>query len=180
LDDDLLSLIRDTIRTVPDFPIEGIMFRDISPVLSKAGLLTSVIDRLAKDVVEKGWVPDVVIGPEARGFIFGPMLAERLGTGFVPVRKPGKLPSSTIQIEYELEYGSNILEMHDDALEEGQKTLIADDLLATGGTISACADLCKKLGAKVTGAVFLIELEGLGARESIAPVEAHALISYPA
>ena len=122
----------------------------------------------------------MVVGPEARGFIFGPLLADRLGCGFVPVRKPGKLPSSTRRVEYSLEYGSNALEIHEDALKLGQRVVIIDDLLATGGTISACTRLCEELGAEVLGALFLIELEGLGAREAIEPVFAHALLSYPA
>ena len=180
MSDELLDRIRIAMRTVPDFPIDGIMFRDITPVLGEPGLLASIADRFARDIKELGWEPDAIIGPEARGFIFGPMIAERLGIGFVPVRKPGKLPASTIQVEYSLGYGSNVLEIHDDALQEGQKAIIVDDLLATGGTISACVKLCKQLGAEVTGAAFLIELEGLGAREAIAPVQAHALLSYPA
>ncbi len=180
MDDGLLDRIRSSVRGIPDFPIEGIMFRDISPVLAEPGLLSSITERLVQDLNELGWHPDVVVGPEARGFIFGPLLADRLGCGFVPVRKPGKLPSTTIRVEYELEYGSNTLEIHDDAIKEGQRAVIVDDLLATGGTISACARLCEELGATVIGSVFLIELEGLGAREAIAPVEAHALISYPA
>tara|TARA_Y100000588_G_scaffold192367_1_gene206365 strand:- start:38 stop:580 length:543 start_codon:yes stop_codon:yes gene_type:complete len=178
--DELLSRIRETIRTVPDFPIEGIQFRDITPVLGEPGLVSSITDRFAQDLNKLGWSPDAVVGPEARGFIFGPLLADRLGCGFVPVRKPGKLPAPTRGVEYSLEYGSNALEMHEDAIEHGQSVVIIDDLLATGGTISACSRLCEEAGALVLGALFLIELEGLGARESIAPVEAHSLLLYPA
>ena len=138
MDDDLLNRIRGTVRTVPDFPIEGIMFRDITPVLGESGLLSSITDRFAEDLQKLGWEPEAIGGPEARGFIFGPLLAERLGCGFVPVRKPGKLPSSTRTAEYSLEYGSNTLEIHDDAIQPGQRIVIIDDLLATGGTISAC------------------------------------------
>ena len=171
MDDDLLKRIRGTVRTVPDFPIEGIMFRDITPVLGEPGLLSSITDRFAEDLHKFGWEPEAVVGPEARGFI---------GCGFVPVRKPGKLPSSTRRVEYSLEYGSNALEIHEDAIQPGQRVVIIDDLLATGGTISACASLCEELGAEVLGALFLIELDGLGAREAIEPVKAHALLSYPA
>ena len=180
MDDDLLNKIRGTVRTVPDFPIEGIMFRDITPVLGEPGLLSSITDRFAEDLQKLGWEPEAIVGPEARGFIFGPLLAERLGCGFVPVRKPGKLPSSTRTAEYSLEYGSNTLEIHEDAIQHGQRIVIIDDLLATGGTISACTSLCEELGAEVLGALFLIELDGLGAREAIRPVKAHALLSYPA
>ena len=180
MDDDLLNRIRGTVRTVPDFPIEGIMFRDITPVLGEPGLLSSITDRFAEDLQKLGWEPEAIVGPEARGFIFGPLLAERLGCGFVPVRKPGKLPSSTRTVEYSLEYGSNTLEIHEDAIQPGQRIVIIDDLLATGGTISACTSLCEELGAEVLGALFLIELDGLGAREAIVPVKAHALLSYPA
>jgi len=180
MDDDLLNKIRGTVRTVPDFPIEGIMFRDITPVLGEPGLLTSITDLFAEDLQKLGWEPEAIVGPEARGFIFGPLLAERLGCGFVPVRKPGKLPSSTRTVEYSLEYGSNTLEIHEDAIQPGQRIVIIDDLLATGGTISACTSLCEELGAEVLGALFLIELDGLGAREAIGPVKAHALLSYPA
>lgn len=167
-------------RTVQDFPIEGIMFRDITPVLGAPGLVSSITDRFVEDLQQLEWSPDAVVGPEARGFIFGPLLADRLGCGFVPVRKPGKLPSTTRRVEYSLEYGSNALEIHDDAIQPGQSIVIIDDLLATGGTISACARLCEELGANVLGSLFLIELEGLGARETIAPITAHSLITYPA
>ena len=180
MDDTFLEEIRDAIRTVPNFPIDGIMFRDISPVLSRPGLLAKVTAQFVKDLDGLGWKPDVIVGPEARGFIFGPLLAERLGIGFVPVRKPGKLPAETFRIDYTLEYGSNSLEIHKDAISNGQKVVIIDDLLATGGTISACADLCRKSGGDVLGALFLIELAGLNARTTIAPVQAHALLEFPA
>ena len=172
--------LKDAIRTVPDFPIEGVMFRDITPVLGEPGLVSSITDQFVEDLQQLGWRPDVIVGPEARGFIFGPLLADRLGCGFVPVRKPGKLPAPSRRVEYSLEYGSNALEMHEDAIEPGQKAVIIDDLLATGGTISACASLCEQSGATVQGALFLIELDGLGARDEIAPVKAHSLVTYPA
>jgi len=180
MDDDLIERIRNAVRSIPDFPIDGIMFRDITPVLSEPGLLSSITDRFVTELQELDWSPDAVVGPEARGFIFGPLLADRLGCAFVPVRKPGKLPASTRKVEYSLEYGSNILEIHNDAITSGQKVVIVDDLLATGGTISACSKLCEDSGAVVLGALFLIELEGLGAREAIHPTKAHSLLQYPA
>ena len=180
MSNDLTRRLKDAIRTVPDFPIEGVMFRDITPVLGEPGLVSSITDRFAEDLQKLGWRPDVIVGPEARGFIFGPLPADRLGCGFVPVRKPGKLPAPSRRVEYSLEYGSNALEMHEDAIEPGQKAVIIDDLLATGGTISACASLCEQSGATVQGALFLIELDGLGARDVIAPVKAHSLVTYPA
>jgi adenine phosphoribosyltransferase len=180
MSNDLTNRLKDAIRTVPDFPIEGVMFRDITPVLGEPGLVSSITDQFVEDLNQLGWRPDVIVGPEARGFIFGPLLADRLGCGFVPVRKPGKLPAPSHSVEYSLEYGSNTLEMHEDAIEPGQTAIIIDDLLATGGTISACASLCEESEAIVLGALFVIELEGLGARDHIAPVEAHSLITYPA
>ena len=180
MSNDLTRRLKDAIRTVPNFPIEGVMFRDITPVLGEPGLVSSITDQFVEDLNQLGWRPDVIVGPEARGFIFGPILADRLGCGFVPVRKPGKLPAPSRKVEYSLEYGSNSLEMHEDAILPGQKAVIIDDLLATGGTISACARLCEETEAIVLGALFVIELEGLGARDHIAPVEAHSLITYPA
>ncbi|HJM67495.1 MAG TPA: adenine phosphoribosyltransferase [Candidatus Thalassarchaeaceae archaeon] len=180
MSDEFLDRLRETIRTVPDFPIEGIMFRDITPVLSQPGLLSEVTNRFAEDLEQLNWSPDVIVGPEARGFIFGPLLASKLDIAFVPIRKPGKLPAATSRVEYTLEYGSNTLEIHQDALVSGQRVVIIDDLLATGGTISACSELCQAAGAEVLGALFLIELKGLQARSSIAPIQAHALLEFPA
>ena len=180
MSDDMTQKLRDAVRTVPDFPIEGIMFRDITPVLSDPGLMSGIIDRFAEDMEERGWRPDAVVGPEARGFIFGPLLAAKLGISFVPIRKPGKLPYQAYSVEYDLEYGSNTLEMHIDALEEGQNIVIIDDLLATGGTVSACVDLCRRAGAIPIASLFVIELEGLGARELLEQVPVHALIEFPA
>ena len=180
MSDDFLSNLRDAIRTVPDFPQEGIMFRDITPVLSDPGLMSGITEHFANDLEGLGWRPEAVIGPEARGFIFGPLLAGHLGIPFVPIRKPGKLPADTICAEYSLEYGSNILEMHTDALNPGQKVVIVDDLLATGGTVGACAELCTAQGAEILGSLFVIELTGLGARKALSPIPVHALIEYPA
>jgi adenine phosphoribosyltransferase len=171
--------LKAAIRTVPDFPLEGIMFRDITPVLSDPGLMSGIIDMFARDMGGLGWRPEAVVGPEARGFIFGPLLANHLGIAFIPVRKPGKLPADTIHAEYSLEYGSNSLEMHTDALHPGQKVVIVDDLVATGGTVGACIELCAAQGAEVLGSLFVIELSGLGARKSLSPVPIHALIEFP-
>ena len=176
----MLQSLRDAIRTVPDFPIKGIMFRDITPVLGDPGLLSGITERFAVDIGDLGWRPDVIVGPEARGFIFGPLLAIELGVGFVPVRKQGKLPASTRQVEYSLEYGTNVLEMHEDALSSGQRVVIIDDLLATGGTVSACVELCEGAGAEVVGSLSVIELVGLGARERLDPLPIHALVEFPA
>ena len=180
MSDELLEALRDVIRTVPDFPQEGIMFRDITPVLGDPDLMSSITERFTHDMEGLSWRPEAVIGPEARGFIFGPLLADRLNLPFVPVRKPGKLPADTIRAEYSLEYGSNTLEMHTDAISSGQKVVIVDDLLATGGTVGACAELCNVQGAEVIGSLFVIELIGLGAREALHPLPVHALLEFPA
>ena len=142
----LNQLLKSSVRTIPNFPIEGIMFRDISPILSDGILLREITERFVQIINENNWKPELILGPESRGFIFGSLLASRLGIGFIPVRKPGKLPHTTIEIEYSLEYGVNKLEMHVDAISEGQKIIIIDDLLATGGTVDACTKLCNRLG----------------------------------
>jgi len=180
MSDELLQSLRGAIRTVPDFPLEGIMFRDITPVLSDPGLMSGIIKRFSDDLEGLGWRPEAVVGPEARGFIFGPLLADTLNIPFIPVRKPGKLPADTISVEYSLEYGTNTLEMHTDALSTGQRAVIVDDLLATGGTVGACVELCDALGAEVVGTLFVIELSGLGARETLSPIPVHALVDFPA
>ena len=180
MSDELLQSLRGAIRTVPDFPLEGIMFRDITPVLSDPGLMSGIIKRFSDDLEGLGWRPEAVGGPEARGFIFGPLLADTLNIPFIPVRKPGKLPADTISVEYSLEYGTNTLEMHTDALSTGQRAVIVDDLLATGGTVGACVELCDALGAEVVGTLFVIELSGLGARETLSPIPVHALVDFPA
>lgn len=175
-----IKKLKQQIRTVPNFPIEGIMFRDITPLLNSGEYLNKVTDMFVSICTHNNWRPDAIVGPEARGFIFGPLLAAKLGIGFIPIRKPGKLPSSTIKIEYSLEYGTNTLEMHDDAIMPGTKVIIIDDLLATGGTVEACAKLCQQQGAEVIGNLFLIELEGLGAREKLSPLSCESLLTYPA
>ena len=179
MEDDIIDSLYGAIRNVPDFPIEGIMFRDITPVLADGELLTSLVDRMIVDMNALDWQPTHIAGPESRGFIFGSMVAERLGVGFVPVRKPGKLPHKVMSEEYELEYGSNVLEIHADALGSDDRVVILDDLLATGGTVAATANLCKRLGADVLGAMFLIELEGLNGAENTG-IDTHSLLSFPA
>ena len=179
MEDDIIDSLYGAIRNVPDFPIEGIMFRDITPVLADGELLTSLVDRMIVDMNALDWQPTHIAGPESRGFIFGSMVAERLGVGFVPVRKPGKLPHKVMSEEYELEYGSNVLEIHADALGSDDRVVILDDLLATGGAVAATANLCKRLGADVLGAMFLIELEGLNGAENTG-IDTHSLLSFPA
>ena len=179
MEDDIIDTLYGAIRTVPDFPIEGIMFRDITPVLADGELLTSLVDRMVMDMDALDWQPTHIAGPESRGFIFGSMVADRLGVGFVPVRKPGKLPYQVASAEYALEYGTNTLEIHTDAIKQGDRVVILDDLLATGGTVAATVGLCRGLGASVEGAMFLIELEGLGGSAKIG-VDAHSLLTFPA
>ncbi|MCP4190245.1 MAG: adenine phosphoribosyltransferase [Planctomycetaceae bacterium] len=169
---DLKSYIRD----IPDFPKPGILFRDITPLLLSPQAFAESIDRFADQYRDQGI--DVIVAAEARGFIFATPLAMALNVGFVPVRKPGKLPFQTHAFEYELEYGSDKLEIHVDGLEKGQRVLIVDDLLATGGTIDACCKLVEKNGAEVASCAFLIELAELGGRERIAPHDAFTLITY--
>ncbi len=166
------SLIRD----IPDFPKSGILFKDITPVLSNAAAFQEVIDCFVEQA--QSWGPDIIIGIEARGFVFGAPVALALGVGFVPVRKAGKLPGLTEQEEYVLEYGSAIIEAHRDALQPGQRVLIVDDLLATGGTAAATARLVEKLGGKVAGFCFLIELGFLNGREALNGYEVQALLTY--
>jgi adenine phosphoribosyltransferase len=164
------------VRDIPDFPTEGILFRDITPLLLSAEALDTAVARLAR--YGKPLDVDLVVAAEARGFMLGGALARALGAGFVPARKRGKLPSDTVRAEYALEYGVDALEMHSDALAGGARVLIHDDLLATGGTAAALADLVQQLGAEVVGCAFLVELADLGGRERLAPHDVHALISY--
>jgi len=164
------------IREVPDFPKKGILFYDITTLLKdKAGYAT-LIDLLAERYIGKD--VDLILGMEARGFIFGPALAYRLNAGFVPVRKPGKLPAATTRVEYDLEYGSNVLEVHQDAIHKGQRVLIVDDLLATGGTAEATAKLATMLGAKITGLAFVVELDFLKGRDKLKPYDVFSVLHY--
>ena len=175
----LMQQLQNSVRTVPDFPIEGIMFRDITPVLADGKLLVDVVNQMVLDIEELGWKPTHIVGPESRGFIFGSMVALQMGIGFIPVRKPGKLQHEIERIEYSLEYGENILEIHKDALNEDDLVVIVDDLLATGGTVAASVQLCQRIGASVLGGIFLIELDGLNGSEN-SGIETHALLNYPA
>jgi adenine phosphoribosyltransferase len=166
------------IRSIPDFPKPGIVFRDITPLLASAAGLDLAVNGLVDATRELH--PDVVIGPEARGFLLGPALARELGAGFVLARKPGVLPHDTVRADYSLEYGADSLELHADAFDRGARVLIHDDLLATGGTAHALCELVAQLGGEVVGCAFLIELAFLGGRERLVPHETRALISYDA
>jgi len=168
--------LKTLIREVPDFPKPGINFYDITTLLKDPKGLHDLIDALGAQFAGKGI--DKVIGIEARGFIFAPAVAYALKTGFVPVRKPKKLPSATERIEYQLEYGTDVLEVHKDAIIPGQKVLIVDDVLATGGTANAVARLIEKLGGKVAGLSFVIELDFLKGREKLPGYDVQALVHY--
>jgi len=164
------------IRDIPDFPKKGIVFKDITPLLQNAELFQSAIEQLAKALAEKTF--DLVCGIESRGFIFGAALAFKLGKGFIPIRKPGKLPYQTYQVEYALEYGSDSVEIHRDAIRPGQKVVLIDDLLATGGTAAAGAELIKKCGGQVTAIGFVIELGFLNGSEKLKNYSVYSLIRY--
>lgn len=169
---DLVSRIRD----VPNFPKKGILFKDITTLLKDGPAFRQVIDTLARRV--QGIEVDLVVGMESRGFIFAAPLAYQLGAGFVPVRKLGRLPATTISVEYELEYGTNTLEMHVDAIQPGQKVLIVDDLLATGGTVAATIELIERLGGTVQATAFLVELLFLKGRERLPDRQVISIIQY--
>jgi adenine phosphoribosyltransferase len=170
--------LRSYVRDIPDFPSPGIMFRDITPLLLDAGALDSAVSALAQRV--GGVEIDFVVAAEARGFILGAALARELRAGFVPARKPGKLPGETVSAQYTLEYGLDTLEVHADALADGARVLVHDDLLATGGTARALCNLTAGLGAQVVGCAFLVELSFLEGRRRLAPHPVHALIDYTA
>lgn len=169
---DLRALIRD----IPDFPRPGIVFKDITPLLLQPGALDAAVAGLAEVSAPLG--VEFVVAAEARGFILGGALARELGAGFVPARKPGKLPDLTVSAEYALEYGSDALEVHADALAGGARVLIHDDLLATGGTAKALCELVSGLGAEIAGCAFLVELAFLGGRAQLSPHRVEALIEY--
>jgi len=166
------------IRSIPDFPKRGIVFRDITPLLASPAGLDASVNALA--AVARELRPDVVIGPEARGFLLGPAVAREVGAGFVLARKPGTLPHVTIRADYALEYGADALELHADAVAPGARVLVHDDLLATGGTASALCNLVEQLGGEVVGCLFLIELAFLPGRAALEPHDVHALIRYEA
>ncbi len=168
--------LKEKIRVIEGFPSEGISFKDITTLLKDADALKECINQMAEEF--KGIDVDIIVGPESRGFIFATPLAYLLGTGFVPVRKPGKLPAETVSYDYSLEYGKDKLEIHKDSIKKGQKVLIVDDLLATGGTMYAAAKLVEKLGGEVVGLGFLIELEELNGREKLKGYNVESLVKY--
>jgi adenine phosphoribosyltransferase len=171
-----LDDLRAKIREVPDFPKPGILFYDITTLLRDAEAFREVIDRMAEMV--KGQRIDVVVGMESRGFIFAAPLADRLNAGFVPVRKLGKLPAETIEVEYDLEYGTATLEIHRDAISRGQRVLVVDDLLATGGTVLGTIELVRRLGGEIAGLSFMVELTALGGRARLGEFTIHTLLAY--
>ncbi len=169
---DLKKMIRD----IPDFPKKGILFRDITPLLGDGAMYRFAIDELSKTVMD--WHAELIVGPEARGYVVGAPLSYSLGVGFAPVRKKGKLPADTVSITYGLEYGEDTLEIHKDAVKPGQRVVVADDLLATGGTINATIELVQKLGGDVVGAAFFIELTELKGRTRLHGIPILTLMKY--
>ena len=168
--------LKKLIREVPDFPKPGILFYDITTLLKDKVGFATLIDALSEHYLNSGI--DLVLGIEARGFIFGPALAYRLNAGFVPIRKPRKLPAETVKWTYELEYGQDTLEIHKDAIQPGQRVIIVDDLLATGGTANACVHLAKSLGANIAGMGFVVELDFLEGRKKFDGTEVFSLLHY--
>ncbi|HYA99953.1 MAG TPA: adenine phosphoribosyltransferase [Ktedonobacteraceae bacterium] len=168
--------LEDWIRDIPDFPQKGILFKDITPLLQDRAAFRAAMDRLAAHYAGAGI--EAVVGVESRGFIFGSVLAYLLNCGFVPVRKFGKLPHNTVTVEYDLEYGTNIVEIHTDSIRPGQRVLIVDDLLATGGTVSAAMELIENLGGHIAGIAFLVELAFLRGRDRLKGHDVFALIKY--
>jgi adenine phosphoribosyltransferase len=168
--------LKKLIREVPDFPKPGILFYDITTLLKDRKGLAMLIDALAEHYIDEK--VDLVLGMEARGFIFGPALAYRLNAGFIPVRKPGKLPAATTKYDYALEYGTNTLEIHKDAIQKGQRVIIVDDLLATGGTAEATAKLAESLGADIAALGFVVELDFLNPREKLKQYDVFSLLHY--
>ena len=172
------ALLRDKIRSIPDFPQPGILFRDITPVLADPLAFATAVELHLHHIRDIADSIDVIVGIESRGFLFGPILAARLGLAFVPARKPGKLPAATLEERYQLEYGHNVLQLHADAFGHGAKVLIVDDLLATGGTAAATARLVARLGGQVLGCLFLIELLALGGRAALEGHRVEALLEF--
>ena len=168
--------IKDLVRTIPDYPKPGIMFRDITTLLGHANGFRSCVEQLVQPFSNRR--VQSVVGIEARGFIFGPALAYRLNAGFVPVREPKKLPAEVLQWKYDLEYGQDTLEIHKDAIQPGQRILICDDLLATGGTAKAAAAMVESLGGKICGMGFVVELDGLKGREKLKNYDIFSLLHY--
>lgn len=172
-----MKKVEDYIRTIPDFPEEGIMFRDVTTVLQDAEGFALAIDEMQKLLADTEF--DVIVGAESRGFIFGAPLAYNMRKAFVPVRKKGKLPCETVEATYDLEYGTATIEMHKDSIKPGQKVVIVDDLIATGGTIEAAAKLVEELGGEVVKIVFLLELAGLEGRARLSKYEVETVVTYP-
>ena len=168
--------LKDSIREIKDFPKPGIGFKDITTLLSDGAALKYAVDLIIEDLKDKNI--DLIVGPEARGFLMGTPVAYGMGIGFVPVRKPGKLPGEVEKYEYDLEYGTDTLEIHKDAIKPGQRIAIVDDLLATGGTMKAAAKLIEKLGGEVVSMQFLIELEDLNGREKLTNYHVNSLLKY--
>ena len=168
--------LKDSIRVVEGFPKEGISFKDITTLIGDGEALKCSIDKIVEHLKDKN--VDLIVGPEARGFIFGVPVAYALGVGFVPVRKPGKLPCETVSVDYGLEYGNDTLEIHKDSIKKGQRVAIVDDLLATGGTIEAVAKLVETVGAEVVALDFAIELTGLNGREKLQGYDVMSLVDY--
>jgi len=171
-----MEQLKAAIREVPDWPKKGILFYDVTTLLKRADRFREAIDALICPYRERK--VDLVAGVEARGFIFAPTVAYALGAGFIPVRKPGKLPAATHKATYDLEYGTDSLEIHRDAVEPGQRVLIVDDLIATGGTAKAVAELIEQMGGKVVGLAFLVELEFLNGRQKLPQYEVTSLLKY--
>ncbi|MEK7291135.1 MAG: adenine phosphoribosyltransferase [Planctomycetota bacterium] len=170
--DNLKKMVRD----IPDFPKKGIIFKDITPVLQNPKGLREAVETISNHYKSKK--VDIVVGAEARGFILAPTVAFNLGAGFVPVRKPGKLPYEKISMSYALEYGTDTLEMHKDAIEKGQQVLMVDDLLATGGTMATCCKMVETLGGNIVGCAFLIELAFLNGKKALSKYDVYSLIKY--
>ena len=168
--------LKAAIREVPDWPKKGILFYDVTTLLKQGPCFKQVIDGLIEPYRDRR--VDLVIGIEARGFIFAPPVAYALGAGFVPVRKPGKLPAAKNQVSYELEYGTDTLEIHQDAIEPGQRVLIVDDLIATGGTAKAVAEMVEEMGAVMAGLAFVVELEFLHGRDKLSRYDVHSILKY--
>ncbi len=168
--------LRDRVRDVPDFPKPGIVFKDLMPLVADPAYFRETIDRLAEWARPRR--PDIILGAEARGFIFGGALADRLGCGFVPARKPGKLPWATVEATYELEYGTDSLQVHEDAIGKGARVIVHDDVLATGGTARAKTELVEQLGGEVVGLLFVVELAFLNGRDKLTGYDVESLITY--
>ena len=176
MSDPRISLLRRRIRDVPDFPRKGILFKDITPLLADVGAFRAciqlMVEKLGRDPVS------AVIGIESRGFMFGAALADKLGVGFIPVRKPGKLPAATYRAEYDLEYGSDAVEIHQDALSPGDRVVVVDDLIATGGTAKATGELVRKCGAEVAAFVFVVNLVNLGGTDKLGSARVISILDY--